>query len=308
MTEDNFKKISLRDFKFERTLSNDVEAKQIYLLGTMKGEDPQKKALLKMEKLAFEEKDLQNLGQQENDCLGTDQLILSENHYFQNDVYNKMFLEMNPQISKIQCDFAFPAPQSQIDKYTKQETLLIHETYDMYNNFVKPLFIDKLEPIQWIENVLDGKSELDLQLFRADDYTIKIDWKMNSEDLDTLHLLVFPYDRNLRTVRDLDQRHLQMLESIRDTTYTLIEEKYSIKKSQIRAFFHYHPTFYNMHIHFTHISQTEKVGAYLGRGIFLEDVIENIKIKGDYYQTKTMAVCLGENNAIYRILKENQQI
>eukprot|EP00347_Sterkiella_histriomuscorum_P014998 403358702 len=311
---------SLKDFVFEKVLSNDVTNKQIYLLGHMKnGLDINDKALLKLEKLAFEEKDLQKLGRKVHStpaCDGNEEikdresqeLIEKDEHYFQNDIYNKMFIWMNKDISKIQCDFAYPAPQSQIDKYTAQESFIIHETSEMYFKYVKPLYIEKLEPIQWIENVLDGVSEMELQLYRSKDFTVKIDWKMNSEDLETLHLLVFPYDRKLKTIRDLTQEHLPLLEEMLSLTNRLISETYKLPLSQIRAFFHYHPTFYNLHIHFTHVSQLEKVGAFLGRGHSLEDVIDNIKMKGDYYQTKTIMVSLGENNGVYRVLKENGQI
>lgn len=77
---------------------------------------------------------------------------------------------------------------------------------------------------------------------------------MNSEDLETLHLLAFPFDRKLKTVRDLNDQHLPLLKSIRDETYKVIEEKYGFKRTHLRAFFHYHPTFYHLHVHFTHIN------------------------------------------------------
>lgn len=87
---------------------------------------------------------------------------------------------------------------------------------------MKPLYIDKLPPIQWIENVLDGKSELDLVIHRNEQFLIKVDWKMNTLDIETLHLLVFPLDRQLKTVRDLTKEHIPMLKAIKEQGYHMI--------------------------------------------------------------------------------------
>ncbi len=66
---------------------------------------------------------------------------------------------------------------------------------------------------------------------------------------------------------------------MRDESYAAIEKAFGLTKAKVRAFFHYHPTFYHLHVHFAYIDRIEKAGAYLGRGLLLEDVIENIELK-----------------------------
>lgn len=67
-------------------------------------------------------------------------------------------------------------------------------------------------------------------------------------------------------------------------------------KNKIRAFFHYHPTFYHLHVHFTHVKLTKKVSLQVGRAISLHEVIDNIenfspdKEKGDFYQKKSIVI------------------
>src|SRR5690606_6182931 len=105
------------------------------------------------------------------------------------------------------------------------------------------------------------------------------------DDIETLHLIAMPLTRKLTSVRDLTSEHLELLKSIRDYSYRAIEKTFGLPKHKVRAFFHYHPTFYHLHVHFAHVNRIEKVGAFLGRGLLLEDIIENIEMKGDYYQT-----------------------
>ena len=85
-----------------------------------------------------------------------------------------------------------------------------------------------------------------------------------------------------------------MLKSIRDESLKAIKDKFGIGSSLIRVFFHYHPTYFHLHIHFTHMKMVNKVSSQVARAILLDDVIDNIeffspdKDKGDYYQHKTL--------------------
>lgn len=84
-------------------------------------------------------------------------------------------------------------------------------------------------------------------------------------------------------MRDLTQEHLPILKSIRDESFKVIENFFGIKQEKIRAFFHYHPTFYHLHVHFAHVHRVESAGAFIDRELLLDDVINNIELKGDYY-------------------------
>jgi hypothetical protein len=53
------------------------------------------------------------------------------------------------------------------------------------------------------------------------------------------------------------------------------------------VFLHYYPSFYYFHVHFVHIS-LENPSLFINRSIELFTVIQNIKLKGDYYQTVTL--------------------
>ncbi|CDW78537.1 histidine triad protein member [Stylonychia lemnae] len=283
----------------------------------MKDCDPTVKAIVKLDNMAFDEKVLKDLMtsdvhvqelKKEINMEFRSHPIITEDHFFQNDIYNKMFITMPPEVTKIQADIIYPAPKSHIDKYTAQVYHIISETPEMHFTYVRPLYVDKLPPVSWIYNVLDKKKEVELCKFSNEHFTLQQDYKVNSEDIETLHMLAIPYRRDLRTIRDLNESHLPMLKSIKEESYKAIQEHYGIQSTKIRALFHYYPTFYHLHVHFVHVSQATKAGAFLGKGQLLEDAIENIEMKGDYYQTKTIQVQIGENHEIYKILKDNKMI
>lgn len=93
-----------------------------------------------------------------------------------------------------------------------------------------------------------------------------------------MHFIALPFKRDLKTLRDLTGEHLPLLKSIRDDGYKLILSRYGLPQSKVKAFFHYYPTFYHLHVHFTYVDMIESVGAFSGKAIFLEDVIDNIEI------------------------------
>jgi len=98
-----------------------------------------------------------------------------------------------------------------------------------------------------------------------------------------------------------------MLEKIKEKGYETIQEKFGLKKDQIRAYFHYQPSYYHLHIHFTSLKY-EAPGTYCGKAHLLSTIIDNIKIMPDYYQKVTIAFYIGEFQGLYRAIKESQSV
>jgi len=57
------------------------------------------------------------------------------------------------------------------------------------------------------------------------------DWKFNDGDMNTLYCLALPKARDLKSIRDLTGKHLDLLRSIRDESYKAIFEKHGVEKS-----------------------------------------------------------------------------
>ena len=131
----------------------------------------------------------------------------------------------------------------------------MRETPEIYQKFVKPLFIDKLDSslVQWVYNILDRTREIELTVFRNELFTLQLDFEFNHDDLSTLYLLALPIDRSLKSIRDLGPQHLDMLRSMRDDGYKAIYDRFGLDNRYVKAFFHYYPTFYHLHVHFVNI-------------------------------------------------------
>ncbi len=91
-------------------------------------------------------------------------------------------------------------------------------------------------------------------------------------------------------MRDLRKEHLSLLYSIRDNSFKAILANFGLKRTQVKALFHYYPTFYHLHVHFAHVKMSERMGASLGKGVLLDDVIEHLEMDGEYFMKKTMSV------------------
>ena len=69
--------------------------------------------------------------------------------------------------------------------------------------------------------------------------------------------------------------------------------KYGIKPDQLRVFLHYQPSYYHFHLHIVNVQHPGLGdGIAIGKAILLDDVIDNLKLDGQYY-TKNHWLCIG---------------
>jgi m7GpppX diphosphatase len=78
-----------------------------------------------------------------------------------------------------------------------------------------------------------------------------------------------------------------------------------VSSKKIRAFFHYPPTFYHLHVHFTTI-YNRTCGCEVERAHLVQDVIDNLKIQNDYYQIKTLYYKVPITDTLYKLLEEDE--
>ena len=65
-------------------------------------------------------------------------------------------------------------------------------------------------------------------------------------------------------------------------------ERYGLPEDQVRAYLHYKPSYYHLHVHFTHLKY-EAPKTLIGQAHFLEEVIDNIEhIDPLYYQKRQL--------------------
>ena len=156
------------------------------------------------------------------------------------------------------------------------------ETAQMYseniNNIIKA---DK----EWIYNIIDKVSEQDSIIYENNDIIMmpNLSWKNNN--IKDLYLLVIFKDKNLYSVRTLNNKHIDMLERTRENIYNMLEIKYGLTKQNVMMYFHYKPSVWQLHLHVINIASQQIHNNKLPRSHLLNTVINNIKIKTDYYET-----------------------
>lgn len=170
--------------------------------------------------------------------------------------------------------------EKEVNEFVKQKFSFKMETYDHYINNVYPIIKEQKFP--WIDNIMNKTSEADKILYEDDTFVLLPDLKWSQTDLNDFYCLTIAKDKELRSIRDLTDVHLDFLHNMYKNSMTVIKEKFGIDRSELRCYFHYHPTYFRIHVHMNLIKNqiTEPVET-----IFLLDtVINNIKLDSNYYQ------------------------
>ena len=161
-------------------------------------------------------------------------------------------------------------------------------TFELYSDYlIKANARDKGRD-KWIYDVLNGTSESDRVIFR-DEKFIMFPPKRFDEDLSKFHMLSFVTDISIRSLRDLTDEHITLLQHIYSKSTEIIFKKFGIHENRLRAYIHYHPTTWVLHVHFNLISNKD-VTSSVEYSYSLCDVIQNLEINGNYYRLVVMKV------------------
>lgn len=224
-----------------------------------------------------------------------------------NDVYKKfLLLASDGKVNSLNTQMIYPADEGIIGKYSKADYIIIKETPEYYQN--KSLkFIESLPNSrkQWVWNIIDNGAEKEKVIYRDEDpesgFLLVIDYGMSAEQKESLHILAIVERKDLLSLRDCGARELPLLRKIRDASLKVIPEKFGVPVENLRLHFHYHPSFYHLHIHVTH-SNMEGHSLRAERSVLLESVIQNIEFVPDYYQKATLEFCLRTMDPMYKFL------
>jgi m7GpppX diphosphatase len=157
------------------------------------------------------------------------------------------------------------------------------ETFDDY----KKLKVENEDKV-WAYNIIDHVAEME-RIIYEDKYIILIpDYKWNNS-IDTLHILCFFKDKKLYSIRELNDSHIKMLEDSLINCKKCIKEKYNILEENLLIYFHYHPSVWQLHIHFTNIKLINN-SILIPRAHLVNQLIENLRIDSDYYKKVKLEV------------------
>lgn len=134
-----------------------------------------------------------------------------------------------------------------IKKYTAQPRRILVETPETYRAVVEP-YITSFPPERtaWVQAILDGVKEADRVVFSSpgeEGFMITPDLKWDGVTLSALYLTALVRDGRIRSMRDLERRHIPLLKEIRRQAYAVSKERWGVGAGELRLFVHYQPSY-----------------------------------------------------------------
>lgn len=202
---------------------------------------------------------------------------------------NDRYTKFTTNISNAMCEYLIIQNYTYSDytKHVNSNKQLLKETPEYYRQTILPNAIKSDKT--WIYNILDGNAELDRIIFQNNDFILLKDIKWSGEILNDIHLLVLLKRKDLLSIRDIDDSNITLIQQIDDVTRNVIFQTYGINKNKIRSYFHYHPSYWHLHIHYDLYDQST-ISTSVDYCKLLCDVVENVKIDNNYYKKITLNV------------------
>ena len=191
----------------------------------------------------------------------------------------------------------------QIRKHFDDDLAVVRESGAMYDAVTKA-YVDAFPPSRnaWIGNILDGTKEAEHALHSTPDMLLSkaTDWTPSGNVRSLRCLTIFRHPR-LRSIRDLRGSDVAMLRAAKGDVLRALHERYGTREDELRLYFHYHPTFWHLHMHITHWSQTRSTET--DRAHLLDDVIDNLSLDGNYYARRALTTKVPRDGALHRGFK-----
>jgi len=162
------------------------------------------------------------------------------------------------------------------------------ETPEIYSKFIPT--IESSDKV-WIQNIIDKKEETNRILFENELFMILPDFKWNGT-IDDLYLLLIVKDQKFMSIRDLRGNNIPMLTGMITSISQLLEEKYKLTLSDVRMYFHYRPSVWQLHLHINNINSTKKFSCSVERAHSIINVINNLRNNPYYYRDAVLEVVL----------------
>ncbi|NXG80508.1 DCPS diphosphatase, partial [Baryphthengus martii] len=160
---------------------------------------------------------------------------------------------------------------------------------------------------QWVYNILEKKAEADRIVHENPDpchgFVLVPDFKWNQSQLDDLYLIALVHRRDIKSLRDLTAEHLPLLRNILREGQEAVAKRFGIPGSRLRIYFHYQPSYYHLHVHFTALG-FEAPGSSVERAHLLADVIDNLAADSAFYQSRALTFALRSDEPLLKKFQE----
>jgi m7GpppX diphosphatase len=171
---------------------------------------------------------------------------------------------------------------------SKPEPHYVDESYEKYLQKLGNL--DEIN-FKWIRKIISGEAEPEKILERNDDFLVARDWKFDLShdeeghaifDRENLHILGIPV-KQIGSLRDIELEDVPMLNKMKEKALELCREIFDVQRDEVKIYFHYPPTTYHLHIHFTWVDLSDSTVNF-ERAYDFDTVIRNIQLDPNYYR------------------------
>lgn len=185
----------------------------------------------------------------------------------------------------------YPATQQQINKLIAKhstEYAVITETAEMYETVTRPYMLDQLKQesqIKWIRDIFTGAAEPEKVLFRSDEFLLVRKPEWSEDDRININAIVmfdlngvmanggFDVQSTPLCIRELRSSHVELIRRAMNQSLDLFSSHFTIPSTSLQCYFHYHPSYYQLHFHITHVSLSGSTTSTINRAVDVEDVL-----------------------------------
>ncbi|XP_077996338.1 m7GpppX diphosphatase-like [Glandiceps talaboti] len=283
-----------QNFTVCNILNENVQSKTLFVEGRFDGSDDP--AVVLLEKTPFDKHTIENMLAKTN--------LTTVMH---NDIYGVYTGLPPPDSNGIKTTIIHPATKRHLMKYTEQQSYLITESAKDYQEVTLPFIKSQPFSIEWVYNILSKKSEADRIVFEDSDgengFILLPDMKWDVSQVGNLYIIAICHRKGILSIRDLTDQHLPLLKNIQKKGTEVICKKFGLQAEKLQVYFHYQPSYYHLHVHFCHLN-FDAPGRHLAKAHLLQDVIDNIEMKSDYYQNKSISFTVREKDPLFLKFKE----
>lgn len=183
--------------------------------------------------------------------------------------------------------------------------ILLKESSSDYHEKIKP-YIENIynENTFWIHEIFKGNREKENIVYQDDEIVIIKELSMTN--IKKFYLLGFP-KKKITNIREIEKSDLILLDKIINKIVFIAKEFYGINEDNLINFFHYHPSFYHLHIHSTFI-ENPLISNRFNRHHLYEIVKNNIIKDSNFYKKCDLYFEIPRNHVITRIIKNDLNI
>ena len=289
---------SFEGFQVVKVLRENADQKLMAVQGIFRGKTvgDESTAVVVLEKSPF-------AADQIADVLSAQSVLKKQ---FKNDIYGLYECYIPSAMNRTKANIIWPATQKHIDKWTSSPCYMVEETPALYNTIILPFIeSDQFSP-DWIRNNLEHKSEVDRIIYEDDDpetgFIMYPDFKWDGKQVENLYCLAIVHKFGIKSIRDLNSKHLPLLRKLLNVAPNAIMNKYGVSPSQLRIYLHYHPSYYHLHVHYSALDYNAP-GINCGKAHLLSSVIHNIEKQPNYYSRATLPFYVTKSTKMFAELE-----